>query len=112
MVLSGLKNGLIPLTLILAATLPGCLAGNGLIYTHTVRPLTVNMHRTPVVFEERKGGIKYLNLHYYNVSATWSSNAIGDIAKKNGINTIYYADLEYFTVLQVWSEYTVHIYGK
>jgi len=40
------------------------------------------------------------------------SNAIGDIARKNGINTLYYADLETLSVLTIWRQYTVHVYGQ
>jgi hypothetical protein len=46
------------------------------------------------------------------IDVMWSSNAIGDIAKKNGIETIYFADLEVRRILYIWNQYTVHIYGK
>ena len=34
------------------------------------------------------------------------------IAKENGIETIYYADLETLSILGIWNQYTVHVYGK
>jgi hypothetical protein len=42
----------------------------------------------------------------------WGSAAIGDRAKKEGMREVCYADLEIFSVLRVWNEYTVHVYGK
>jgi len=40
------------------------------------------------------------------------SNAIGDIAKQNGIETVYFADLETMSILIIWNQYTVHVYGQ
>ena len=42
----------------------------------------------------------------------WDSNGIGDIARKNGLEAIYFADLETFSILGIWSQYRVHVYGK
>ncbi len=97
----------IPWALALLAS--GCTSG--LIYTHTVQPLTTNFDRTPVMEDSdgRNGDIK--NIRYY-VEAYWDSNAIGDIARSEGIETVYYADLEILSVLGIWRQYTVHIYGK
>jgi hypothetical protein len=110
--------------------LPGCLAGRpgpgvgrpvpfgGLLFSNTVRPLDINQTATPTSQVRAKGDIKHA---YFAVTAMWDSNAIGDIAKKNGIETIYYADIEELVVLEilqyiyigpVWRQYTVHIYGK
>ena len=96
------------LILVLGLFLSGCTSG--LIYTHTVRPLDLNQHDTSVAAKDGEGDIRHLQ---YYVSVTWGSNAIGEIAEKNGIETIYYADLETLIVfLGLWREFTVHIYGK
>ncbi len=42
----------------------------------------------------------------------WGSAAIGDVAKEQGMQEIYFADLEVFRVLRIWNQYTVHVYGK
>jgi hypothetical protein len=38
--------------------------------------------------------------------------AIGDVAKKAGMKEICFAELETLSVLRIWSQYTVHVYGK
>lgn len=82
----------------------------GLIYTHTWHPLTVDMHQTRVVDTEKSGDIKHIA--FYISIAAWDSAAIGDIAKKNGLTEIYFADVETFSILHIWNQYTVHVYGK
>jgi hypothetical protein len=85
--------------------------GRGLLYTHRIKPLTRN-HRP---FEANgtstaKGVQKQLHVQY--VTITWDSNAIGEIAKRAGIKTILYADIERESILLgLWRRTTVHIYG-
>jgi len=86
------------------------LSGCGLIYTHTVTPLDVNLNNTPV-FDGKgaKGDTKQIR---YYVSLEWDSRGIGDIAKKAGMTHVYYADLETLSVLGVWTQQFVHVYGR
>lgn len=93
---------------IAAFLLTGC--GMGAIYTHTVRPLTPDMHGTPVGSVESTGNIKHLSISV--VSLAWDSNAIGDLAKKKGLSEVYFADIETLSILGFWSQYTVHVYGR
>lgn len=103
-----LKAGII--AAMLAVLVAGC--GAGIIYTHTVQPLSLDVHKTPAVTTEKGGDIKHLVLFSGPLSVAWDSNAIGDIAKKNGFSEIYSADLETLKVLGIWNQYTVHVYGK
>lgn len=96
--------------LVITALLTGC--GGGFIYTHTVEPLTLDMKRTPVAETMKTGAIKHLSLRNSSISVEWSSNAIGDVARKNGLEEVYFADLETLAVLGVWRQRTVHVYGK
>ncbi len=86
----------------------GC-GTTGLIYSHVTTPLDVNMSQTPTSVGEAEGSIKELTFY---VSVLWDSNAIGDIAKANGMETVYYADIEVLQILGVFKQYTVHVYGK
>jgi len=83
----------------------------GLLYTHTVRPLT--RHRDPVdaaSASAASGNMKQIQFQY--VTIIWDDNAIGEIAKKGGIETIHYADLETRSyLLGLWTRNTVHVYG-
>ena len=81
----------------------------GIVYTHTKQPLDTNMSRTPVDGRKVDGNIKHISFY---VDVMWDSAAIGDIAKKNGLETVYFADLETFRVLYIWNRYIVHVYGK
>jgi len=101
------------LSLPLLLGLSGCgatgLSPRGLIYTHITVPLDSNLDRTTLELNSEEGDIKVFR---YYVDVQWDSNAIGDIAKQHGIEKVYFADLEELSVLGVWSQYTVHIYGK
>jgi hypothetical protein len=89
----------------------------GLIYTHTYEPLTTNFDHTPVQLDradEADGDVKHVRvpLSEVDLDVLWNSNAIGDVAKREGLERVDYADLETLKVLTVWNTYTVHVYGK
>ena len=46
------------------------------------------------------------------VRVIWDENSIGSIAKQAGFSELYYADLETFSVLGIWTQYRVHVYGR
>jgi hypothetical protein len=95
--------------------LSGCIFG--LIYSHTVEPLDLNLTATPVYIQRAETGesaVSHVNIPLTSIplDILWNSNAIGDAMKLHGIEQVYYADLETLSVLRIWNEYTVHIYGK
>ena len=102
-----------------ALLVSGCMAGqmsgtmpqmSGFIYTHTWQPLTVDMGHTMVGPTSGAGDIKHIALNMPLVA--WDSAAIGDIARKQGMKELSFADLETFSILRVWNKYTVHVYGN
>ena len=99
-----LATAAIAFTLVLA----GCTSG--ILYTHTVQPLTINQLQTPVTGTEGQSEIKHIQLSYFGVM--WGGTALGDIAREKGMQELYYADLEYLSVLTIWRQYTVHLYGR
>ena len=101
----------------LATSVPGCVPGR--IYTHIHGPLSTNFNRTPVFSGDQKGresDVKHLSIPLFKIDVSvdlmWNSNAIGDIARNQGIEEVYYADLERLSILGIWNQYTVHVYGK
>ena len=86
--------------------LPGC--GIGFLYTHITTPLDLDLNSTPVVRDSADSDVK--TFQYY-IRIDWGSNAIGEIAKEHGFETVYYADLETLRVLGVWTQQYVHVYG-
>lgn len=91
-----------------APVVSGCTGPRGLIYTHTIQPLTTNFDQTPVAGDTAEGDVK--EIQYY-VRVSWSTNGIGAIAKENGFDKVYYADLETLRVLGIWTQQWVHVYG-
>ncbi len=84
---------------------------SGCIYTHIITPLDVNLNNTPV-FDRlaTKRDTKQVRLPYINLQ--WDSNAIGDIMKRAGLTEVHYADLETLSVLGIWSQRFVTVYGR
>lgn len=94
--------------LVVTLLLAGC-SPRGFLFTKTTMPLDINLSQTASGSHHGRGNVKHL--HYY-VDVMWSSNAIGDIARQNGIETIHYADVETLKVLGIFNRYTVHVYGE
>jgi len=90
----------------LLAGLPGCVAG--LIYTDVVVPLDLHDHDTPV--EGKTGRSDWKTFSFY-VQFDWDSAGIADAARKGGITTIEYADMEIFSILGIWTQRTAIVYG-
>ena len=86
----------------------GCTSGG--IYSHITRPLVTDLRGTPIGEKTAAQDIKHFTIEGYHIE--WDSNAIGEIAKNHGIEEIYYADLETLSILGIWSQYHVHIYGR
>jgi len=103
---------LITAALAFALVLAGCTAG--ILYTHTVTPLTVNHQATPATGAEGESKIKQISLPipYTYVGVRWGDISFGDLAREKGLQEFYYADLEHLSVLTIWQQDTVHLYGR
>lgn len=95
---------------VLALVLTGAGCTAGILYQHTVAPLTINHQAAPVSGTSGESDIKHIQLPY--VGIMWGDAALGDIAREKGLQELYFADLEYLSVLTIWRQYTVHLYGK
>lgn len=99
------------------ASLAGCGTGPlvGLVYTNVKMPLTRDLKSTPLPahppVSDRIIEIKepFSGLGMY---ARVSSNAIGDIALQNGVNPLFFADQEVFSILGIWKTQRVFLYGE
>ena len=94
----------------------GCGTGPlvGFIYTKVKMPLSRDLNASPL--KENHGTGKVIKIKEpisgYGIYAELNSNAIGEIAKKHGISTVYFADQERFSVLGIWTTTKVIIYGE
>jgi hypothetical protein len=105
---------LLPLALLVCLT--GCGTGPliGMAYTNVKLPLTEDLNVTPVPATppdsdrvvEVKEPITGVGMY-----ARVSVNAIGEIALQNGVETLYFADQEVFSILGVWKTHRVFLYG-
>ncbi len=97
--------------LLLTGCANGVLFNNGL-YSHVVQPLTFNREPTEILTANRqgRGDIKHIE---YTVSIQVGTTGIGDVAKKYGMETVYYADIEKRSfVFGLWQQEIIHLYGK
>ena len=103
------RAAILVLAAVLLLSFSGC--GLGLIYTCRIEPYDTDLSETPVVMTAQKGDTK--QLRYSIIGARWDSNAIGEIAKANGIETVYFADVETLSVLLgIWTQRWIIIYGE
>jgi len=79
-----------------------------------VGPYKTDLHNAPVTDNQSHGIIIHIEepISGYGLYTEFNSNAIGDIAKKHGLNKVYFADIEIFNVLGVWKYEKLHIYGE
>jgi hypothetical protein len=98
-------------------SLAGCGTGPlvGIVYTNVKMPLTRDLKSTPLPahlpVSDRIIEIKepFSGLGIY---ARVSSNALGDIARQNGVDPLYFADQEVFSILGIWKTQRVFLYGE
>ena len=105
MVISRVKRDLLAAFSFIA--LAGCTPG--FVYTHNIEPLVIDFHKTPTGHEEGRGDTKHFS---YYVDVQWDKNGIGEIVRGNDMEEIYYADLETLSIMGVWTQRWVHVYGK
>jgi hypothetical protein len=99
----------------ITAVLTGCgTISRGLLYTDTVQPLCKDARGTILGTKKGSGNSKKIEIPTTRIdlSAEWDSRAIGDIAKKHGITTVYSCDSRRRSyVLGLWRSDEVIIYG-
>ena len=86
----------------------------GLVFTNIRIPLSEDLVDSPVVVVHSDGKIFQLKepLSGYGLYAQWDSNAIGDLAQKHGLKKVYFADMEIFSILGIWTHRKVYVYGE
>ncbi len=100
----------------LIISLGGCgVISRGLLYTDTIQPLCKDMRGTPLGSKQGTGSSKRVEIPTTQVdlAAEWDTRAIGDIAKRYGITTVYGCDTRRQSyVLGIWRKDEVIIYGE
>lgn len=100
--------------LILVAS--GCaFPARGFVYTDTVQPLCQDLRGTILGSKSADGSSKRIQIPTtrFDITAEWDTRAIGDIAKENGISTVYGCDSRIQSLLMgLWRKDTVIVYGE
>lgn len=97
--------------LFLVLPLGGCTYG--LLYTSTTKPYVLNFDKTPNGITQPVGSAKMISIPTTAISAGWSNRAIGEAAKNAGLEEIYYADLQTFSILLgLWEQKSLQVYGR
>ena len=87
----------------------------GFIYTNTVRPFCTNMRNTELGTKVAKGASYRAKVptSSLDLTAEWSSRAIGDIAKQNNIETINFCDKKTISILGgIFRKEQMIVYGE
>ncbi len=87
----------------------------GRIFTYMRVPFTRNLNNTPSPeFEGGKKRIIHIKEPFSGagIYAEFNSNAIADIAKERGLKRFYFADLEVFDILGIFSYRKLILYGE
>ena len=87
----------------------------GLAYTNVKLPLTLDLKATPLPNHppdsdriiEIKEPLTGLGMY-----ARVSVNALGDIARQNGVDPLFFADQEVFSIMGIWKSHRVFLYGE
>ncbi|MFK7741076.1 MAG: TRL domain-containing protein [Planctomycetota bacterium] len=96
------------LGLLLCLPLGGCISGA--IYQHTIEPLDVNYTNTPTGSKVGTSDRKGIEFNYLRLA--WDGDDIAGTAKKAGMTEVHYADREVLSILGIWRQDYVHVYGR
>ncbi len=94
----------------------GCgVVPRGLLYTDTIQPFCHDLRGTKFGSKSAVGSSKRVKVPTTQVdlSAEWDTRAIGDIARRSGIETVYGCDSRRESILLgIWSRDEIIIYGE
>jgi hypothetical protein len=107
-----MRRGLAPFALALVCALPGCM--NGWLYKNYKQPIVLNMRDTP-------RGSRMVEIDSYHLEVPYTqgmvntelfSRAIGDAAKRHGLEKVYFADLHTVSVFgNLYKRQSVEVWG-
>jgi hypothetical protein len=84
----------------------------GLIYKNVRLPLTMDLNNTPMTDKEPTDSEMVEIRAPMTGPIQVNGNAIGAIAKQNGIEELYFADQHHFSILGLWTTRKTIVYGK
>ncbi|MCP4004227.1 MAG: hypothetical protein GY725_08535 [bacterium] len=98
------------LAVLLVALLALSACAQGFIFRRTVEPLSTDFARTPVHgCAPARSDVKQVRYRYLDFR--WDGNGIGQVARQAGFDKAYYADFEVLSILGIWTQSWVIVYG-
>jgi len=85
----------------------------GLIYTHYRAPLTADA--TDFTISGRGGMAHTMTVReplLTGQGVAWAEAAVREAAQEGGLHSVDYADYEVYSILGVYSRFTVRVYGR
>ena len=79
---------------------------------------TMLINKTPLMtdtqIQQRAGKVIKFTEPFsgYGIYTELNTNAIADIAKRHGMNEVYFADMEILDILGIWRHNKLYIYGR
>ncbi len=86
----------------------------GMIYTDIITPECKDLRGTTLGSKTARGGAYRIEIptSRIDLTAEWDSSAIGDVAKENGISTVYSCDLRTLSILSgIYRKEEIIVYG-
>lgn len=116
------RNGMFFLLASCSMMLSGCAAMGrvdedilrGYVFTRVKVPYTRDLHATAVSPAGADGKVIQIREPFsgYGIYTEFSSNAIGDVALRHGLGKVDFADREQFSILGVWRQRKIYVYGE
>jgi hypothetical protein len=112
------RAALLSIAVAIACT-TGCLSGG--IYQHTTEPFDVNFNETPSGLDETRGAARGeswktlvipLLVVAGRIQFDWGDMSVARAIELAGFETVHYADLETRSILGLWTERWLHVYGE
>lgn len=86
--------------------------GQGLLYTSYKAPVQVNFNATPRGSKHGEGIVTYLREPLFTqFDVAFGDASVAKAASSAGITTIHYTDYEVLSILGVYVQFKLHVYG-
>ena len=84
----------------------------GALFTNYKAPLIVNADGNVLGPKKGTAKVRYLYAYLFPVDIAWGEAGLREAARDGDITTVRAADYEYLSVLGLYQEFTVYVYGE
>jgi hypothetical protein len=90
----------------------------GFLFSQVAAPLDIYHEGSPTIRSDgsglKRGELKtsYLRVPFFWLDFAWGEADVAQAARQGRIETVHYADYEHFSVLGIYAEYRLRVYGE